>query len=97
MTEVTVIKIGGSTFGRRDTTIEDIVTLQKQGQSLVTLKRFDEAKRLFDGIAKEGDAERFAAAVQRQLASIALQQGNSKEALRLYEESLKKAQKYLAS
>lgn len=35
MKDITVIKIGGSTFGNRDTTIEDIVTLQKQGKSLV--------------------------------------------------------------
>lgn len=30
-----MIKIGGSTFDNRDTTIEDIVSLQKQGKSLV--------------------------------------------------------------
>lgn len=30
-----VIKIGGSTLGHRDTTIEDLVTLQKKGMSLV--------------------------------------------------------------
>ncbi len=35
MKDITVIKIGGSTFGNRDTTIEDIVTLQQQGKSLV--------------------------------------------------------------
>jgi acetylglutamate kinase len=33
--EVTVIKIGGSTFESRDTTIEDIVALQKQGKAMV--------------------------------------------------------------
>jgi len=33
--KVTVVKIGGSTFDSRDTTIEDIVSLQKQGKSLV--------------------------------------------------------------
>ncbi len=33
--EVIVIKIGGSTFESRDTTIEDIVALQKQGKSMV--------------------------------------------------------------
>jgi acetylglutamate kinase len=37
MKDITVIKIGGSTFGSRDTTIEDIVALQKQGQSLVVV------------------------------------------------------------
>jgi acetylglutamate kinase len=35
MKNVTVIKIGGSTFGSGDTTIEDIVTLQKHGMSCV--------------------------------------------------------------
>lgn len=35
MEKTTVIKIGGSTLDSRDTTIEDIVSLQKQGQSLV--------------------------------------------------------------
>jgi len=37
MKNITVIKIGGSTFGSRDTTIEDIVALQKQGKSLVVV------------------------------------------------------------
>ncbi len=32
---ITVIKIGGSTLSSRDTTVEDIVSLQKQGKSLV--------------------------------------------------------------
>ena len=35
MKNVTVVKIGGSTLGSRDTTIEDVVTLQQQGESLV--------------------------------------------------------------
>ncbi len=35
MDNVIVIKIGGSTFDSRDTTVADIVTLQKQGKSLV--------------------------------------------------------------
>jgi acetylglutamate kinase len=37
MKNITVIKIGGSTFGSRDTTIEDIVTLQKRGRSIVVV------------------------------------------------------------
>lgn len=37
MNDVTVIKIGGSTFESRDTTIEDIVSLQKQGRALVVV------------------------------------------------------------
>ncbi len=32
---VIVVKMGGSTFDSRDTTTEDIVSLQKQGKSLV--------------------------------------------------------------
>ncbi len=37
MKEITVIKIGGSTFGNRDTTIEDIVALQKKGEAMVVV------------------------------------------------------------
>jgi acetylglutamate kinase len=37
MKNIIVIKIGGSTFGSGDTTIEDIVALQKKGQSLVVI------------------------------------------------------------
>jgi len=35
--KVIVVKIGGSTLGRHDTTIEDIVKLQRQGKSLVVV------------------------------------------------------------
>jgi len=37
MKNVTVIKIGGSTLGSRDTTVEDIISLQKKGESLVVV------------------------------------------------------------
>src|SRR4030043_1850114 len=37
MKDITVIKMGGSTFGSRDTTIEDIVSLQKKGAFLVVV------------------------------------------------------------
>jgi len=37
MKDITVIKIGGSTFGSGDTTIEDIVTLQEKGQALIVV------------------------------------------------------------
>jgi acetylglutamate kinase len=37
MKDVTIIKIGGSTFGSGDTTIQDIVTLQKKKHSLVVV------------------------------------------------------------
>lgn len=36
-TKPLVVKIGGSTFGSADTTIEDLVTLQKRGVSLVVV------------------------------------------------------------
>ena len=35
MKDIIVIKIGGSTFGSGDTTVEDVVALQKQGRRLV--------------------------------------------------------------
>jgi acetylglutamate kinase len=37
MNKVIVIKMGGSTLDSRDTTIEDIVTLQKQGKSVIVV------------------------------------------------------------
>jgi len=37
MKDITVIKIGGSTFGNRHTTIGDIIALQKKGKSLVVV------------------------------------------------------------
>jgi acetylglutamate kinase len=37
MKDITVIKIGGSTFGSWDTTIDDVVALQKQGKSIVVI------------------------------------------------------------
>ncbi|MFC2045676.1 acetylglutamate kinase [Chloroflexota bacterium] len=37
MDKVTVVKIGGATFGSHDTTIDDIVTLQQQGKLLVVV------------------------------------------------------------
>ena len=37
LAEVTVVKIGGSTLGSHDTTIEDVVSLQKQGRWLVVV------------------------------------------------------------
>ncbi|MFA5309569.1 MAG: acetylglutamate kinase [Dehalococcoidales bacterium] len=37
MKDITVIKIGGSTFKSGDTTVEDIVTLQQQGKPLVVV------------------------------------------------------------
>ncbi|MDH4292232.1 MAG: acetylglutamate kinase, partial [Dehalococcoidia bacterium] len=35
--KIIVVKIGGSTLGNHDTTLEDLVELQKQGKSLVVV------------------------------------------------------------
>lgn len=35
--KITVVKIGGSTLGNHDTTLEDLVELQKQGKSVVVV------------------------------------------------------------
>jgi acetylglutamate kinase len=37
MKDISVIKIGGSTFGSGDTTVEDIVALQKRGLALIVV------------------------------------------------------------
>ncbi len=37
MKTISIVKIGGATLGKHDTTIEDIVELQRQGQSLVVV------------------------------------------------------------
>ena len=37
MNEITVIKIGGSTFGNHDTTLDDLVALQREGFPLVVV------------------------------------------------------------
>lgn len=37
MTDTLVVKIGGSTLGAHDTTLEDLVTLQRQGRSVVVV------------------------------------------------------------
>ena len=57
MKDITVIKIGGSTFGSRDTTIEDIVALQKQGQSLVVVH--GGGNTVTDWLKRQGVATKF--------------------------------------
>ena len=57
MKDVAVIKIGGSTFGSRDTTIEDIVSLQKQGQALVVVH--GGGSTVTDWLKRQGVATRF--------------------------------------
>jgi len=57
MKNVVVIKIGGSTFGSRDTTIEDIVSLQKKGQALVVVH--GGGSTVTDWLARQGVATQF--------------------------------------
>lgn len=57
MDKVIVIKIGGTALGSNDTTIEDIVNLQKLGKSLVVVH--GGGKLLTDWLAKHGIATRF--------------------------------------
>ncbi|MFC1908512.1 acetylglutamate kinase [Chloroflexota bacterium] len=57
MDKVIVIKIGGSTFGSQDTTIEDIVSLQKQGKSLLVVH--GGGNLVNDWLARQGIPARF--------------------------------------
>jgi acetylglutamate kinase len=57
MEGITVIKIGGSTFGSRDTTIDDIVALQKRGEPLVVVH--GGGKTVTDWLKKQGVETKF--------------------------------------
>jgi acetylglutamate kinase len=57
MKNVAVIKIGGSTFGSRDTTIEDIVSLQQKGQALVVVH--GGGRTVTDWLKRQGVTTRF--------------------------------------
>jgi len=57
MKNVIVVKIGGSTFGSGDTTIEDIVALQKQGKPLVVVHGGGNA--VTDWLKRQGIATKF--------------------------------------
>ena len=57
MKNITVIKIGGSTFGSGDTTVEDIVALQKKGHALVVIHGGGSA--VTDWLKRQGAATRF--------------------------------------
>jgi acetylglutamate kinase len=57
MKNVTVIKIGGSTFGSGDTTVEDIVTLQQNGHPLVVVHGGGNA--VTEWLKRQGAATRF--------------------------------------
>jgi acetylglutamate kinase len=55
--KVIVIKIGGATLGSHDTTIEDIVHLQKQGKRMVVVH--GGGKLITEWLAKQGVATEF--------------------------------------
>ncbi len=55
--KVVVVKIGGSTFGSHDTTIDDIVYLQKQGRRLVIVH--GGANVVTEWLSRQGTPTRF--------------------------------------
>jgi acetylglutamate kinase len=57
MKNITVIKIGGSTFGSGDTTIGDIVSLQQQGKALVLVH--GGGKEVTEWLNRQGVATKF--------------------------------------
>ena len=57
MEKVIVVKIGGATLGNHDTAIEDIVSLQKQGKSLVVVH--GGAKVVTEWLSRQGASTRF--------------------------------------
>ena len=57
MKNVIVIKVGGSTFGSRDTTIEDIVALQKKGVALIVVH--GGGSTVTDWLKKQGGTTKF--------------------------------------
>jgi acetylglutamate kinase len=57
MKDLVVIKIGGSTFGSGDTTIEDVVALQKRGRPLVVVH--GGGSTVTDWLKRQGAATRF--------------------------------------
>ena len=52
MDKVILVKIGGATLGSHDTTIDDIVSLQKQGKSLVVVH--GGGKLITEWLSKQG-------------------------------------------
>jgi acetylglutamate kinase len=57
MNKVIVVKIGGSTLGSHDTTIEDLVELQEQGKSVVVIH--GGGALITDWLKKQGVATKF--------------------------------------
>jgi len=55
--KVIVVKLGGATLGSHDTTIEDIVKLQKQGKSLVVVH--GGGRLISDWLTKQGVSSKF--------------------------------------
>ena len=55
--KIIVVKIGGATLGNHDTTIEDIVKLQRQAKSLVVVH--GGGKLITDWLTKQGISSRF--------------------------------------
>ena len=54
---IIVIKIGGSTLGQHDTTLEDLIELQKRGLPVVVIH--GGGKIITDWLAKQGASTRF--------------------------------------
>ena len=57
MDKVTVVKIGGSTLGNHDTTLDDIISLQRQGRPLVVVH--GGGKLITDWLTKLGVSSKF--------------------------------------
>jgi acetylglutamate kinase len=57
MKNIAVVKIGGSTFGRGDTTISDIITLQKKGLALIVVH--GGGSTVTDWLKKQGVTTKF--------------------------------------
>ncbi len=57
MDRITVVKIGGSTLGNHDTTLDDIVSLQRQGKPLVVVH--GGGKLITDWLARLGISSQF--------------------------------------
>ncbi len=57
MDKIIVVKLGGATLGSQDTTIDDIVYLQKQGKSLIVVH--GGGKLITEWLSRQGIATRF--------------------------------------
>jgi acetylglutamate kinase len=57
LSELLVVKIGGSTLGQHDTTLSDLVELQKKGVSVIVVH--GGGKIITEWLSKQGAATRF--------------------------------------